>query len=172
MQHQLAISPLCQITRYTQILTLFLSLSLSLYPFFLSFALSLSSSLSLSFPSLPLAQQKSLFACDFLWQKVQLITCVSLDFSFLQKTKSDLKIVCLIHLFSVFSNYINIKSILETMPWEQMLIRTVDRTFRTKFNVDLYRIGLYYICKDVRKEHITRKGEWQVRFIRLPLISK
>lgn len=51
MQHQLAISPLCQITRYTQILTLSLSFSslLPFYPFFLSFApFSLSPSLSLS----------------------------------------------------------------------------------------------------------------------------
>lgn len=69
MQHQLAISPLCQITRYTQILSLSLTLSLSL---------SLSSSFTLPFlplfltPSLPLpltsfslAQRKSYFACDF-----------------------------------------------------------------------------------------------------------
>lgn len=86
MQHQLAISPLCQITRYTQFLllsfmhsfdhsftftlslTLFLSLPFSLITLSLFHSLLFYSSflsLSLALISFSLAQRKSHFACDF-----------------------------------------------------------------------------------------------------------
>lgn len=74
MQHQLAISPLCQITRYTQILTLSLSFSLPFYPSFLSLFRSFLSLSLVSFSLLP--SEKAFLRASFV-TKVQ-PTCVLL----------------------------------------------------------------------------------------------
>lgn len=129
MQHQLAISPLCQITRYTQILTLSLSFSslLPFYPFLLSFVpFSLSPSL-VSFSLSLLPSEKAFLRAPFC-NKSTAHLCVTLRDVALKSSEKQM---------------VNCTNYLEIIPstWcEEKMWHGQQAIHFAQFNVNLYRI--------------------------------
>lgn len=133
MQHQLAISPLCQITRYTQILSLSFSSLLPFYPFILSFSLSFLSLflplfLSLSFPSLSLLPSEKAFLRAPFCNKSTAHMCVTLRDVALKSSEKQM---------------VNCTNYLEIIPstWcEEKMWHGQQAVHFAQFNVNLYRI--------------------------------